>query len=224
MTRRPFIGLLLLLGGCQPVGYWDGQPTSQRVEASDHVSELTLSLDATTGALTYPAAATLRAAVAREQARGTVSLDVVTRQGADGPGAVPLLRAIETLGIPSDRIRQASAELRPASALVRIHSIQVKTPPCAGVPPDSVNEMPFFEKQHYVLGCATAANFATMLADPRDLTAPPAAVLIDGASATQPIDSLRAPADKSGKTGTQGAGGAAGILAGSLGASGGGSQ
>jgi pilus biogenesis lipoprotein CpaD len=227
MRRFSPILLLALLAGCEPGSYWNGRPTTQLVQAGDRVSEVTLHLGPAAGTLPYPAAATLEAVVARGQAWGTVSLDVLTQQGAAGTAALPVLRAAAALGIPADRIRQGTADLRPATALVRIHAVRLLVPPCAGVPTGSLDDTPSstFGGQNYVLGCASAVNSAAQIADPRDLTAPAAPVTVDGLRAAQPIDTLNAPPDQSTKSaGNASAGNLTSDLSSALGSGAGGSQ
>jgi pilus biogenesis lipoprotein CpaD len=209
MTRCLPIIVLLVLAGCEPTAYWDGIPVTQRIESSEHVTEVSFAMLSRSNPLSLDDANALRAAVESAQAGGTVSLDVLTPPDMDAATVVPLLRAVATLGIPVDRIRRVmSAELPPASAQVRIHAVQVKTPVCAGVPSASTSDDTPLSRRKYKFGCASTVNFAAMLADPRDLSAAPAAGAIAGERVDLPIKTLTTKA--SGQSQSNGAAGAAG--------------
>lgn len=211
MTRRLLIAALLLLGGCEPTAYWNGIPAARRVETSERVTEVVLELRSSPGPLSSPDMAVLRSAVQTGQVGGTVSLDVLTPPGAGAAAVGTLRRAVGTLGVPADRIRHAaSADLPQDSAMVRIHSIRVKTAACPGVPTSSTSDDTPLSRRKYEFGCASAANFAAMLVDPRDLAAPPSKVLINDGRASLAIDALMtkaaAPSPVLGGSGASGGG------------------
>lgn len=209
MKRCLGFAALLLLGACEPSAYWDGRPAMKSAETSDTVTEVAIDLPATAVNLSA-----LQAAVENARAAGTVSLDVVTPPVVDADSVRTLTHAVGALGLPADRIRRIqSASLPRQSAMVRVHAVLVKTPPCAGVPTSATSDDTPLSNRHYVMGCATANNFAAMLADPRDLSAPPALVATDGERATGPIKALLS---NSGGQQGQGAGKGTAGFAGSL--------
>jgi pilus assembly protein CpaD len=121
------------------------------------------------------------------QAAGAGDIAVQTPAAGGDPAAVSrtaseVLGALQALGVPSQRVRTGDYEASPGSELVlaSYSSLEARGPDCRlhwdGMTFTGDNR----PMEHF--GCATTANFAAMIADPRDLLAP---------AATTPSDASR---------------------------------
>lgn len=188
----PLLPILTLLGACEPSSYWDGVPVAQKLETVEHVEEVTIGFDAVTRQAATADRIVLAETIRRGQVFGSISLEVLTAPVVDPAIGASLSRLIAMQGIPTDRIRLRNApDLASTMAMVRVYAIQVRTPVCAGLPSASTTDTTALDKRHYVLGCATAANLANMLVDPRDLSAAPAMGAMDAERTLRPIETLR---------------------------------
>lgn len=209
--------ILLVLQACEPAAYWDGVPADRKLETSERTEEVTLAFDSVTRQISPQDRLQLVDAIRRGQGFGTVSLDLLSLPVSDPAFLAGASRLVAQQGIPTDRVRLGDAADLPVSlVLVRIHAIRVRTPVCAGVPTASTTDTTRLDKRQYVLGCATAANLAAMLADPRDLSAEPEMGPMDAERTIRPIDTLRTKSE--GKTSRTGGGSSLNISTGGDGA------
>lgn len=196
MGSQCFFGFLALsvvplLSGCEPAGYWDGVPPPQKLETTERAEEVVFDLTGT-GTITDSSMARLRLVVGEEMAYGQVSVQLAVPSSADPSLSSRLLGALAGLGVSADRIRFAVSAMPAAEGVVvmQVRAIQLTAPDCAGVPTASTGDTTPLSMRRYQFGCASARNFAAMLADPRDLTAPPARVPGDGYLAEQAIQAM----------------------------------
>ena len=104
-------------------------------------------------------------------------------EGDPRAAASAMAHALSRMGVPDDRVRLADydAEGKPGAPLVaRYTRLQAVGPKCEGHWGNLVATNANDVTSHF--GCATTANFAAMLADPRDLARP---------AAMQPADGVR---------------------------------
>lgn len=193
MMRRYLLAVLpLFLMACEPSAYWDGVPSAQKVETFEQVEDVALHFDKAARQVSAVDGLTLAQTMWRGQKFGSISLDVLTAADPDPVMAASLSRLIAAQGVPTDRIKmRVSPDLDPVSAVVRVHAIQVRVPVCAGIPTASTSDTTRLDKRTYVIGCATTANLANMLVDPRDLSADPVRGSIDAERTIRPIGTLR---------------------------------
>lgn len=169
-----FLALLApLLGGCQPEPYWDGTPAARMLETDDRVREVAIAFDPVTGHSAAVDRLALAEAVRRARAAGRVSIDVVSAPAIEPAFDRDLARLLAGLGISPDFIRrQVSSDLAVNQVVARVHAVVVQSPVCAAVGLSAVEQTgPISARPRQVLGCATAANLAAMIVDPRDLVA-----------------------------------------------------
>lgn len=115
-----------------------------------------------------------------------------TEEGDPKAAAAALARALVQSGVPADRVRLAEydAEGKPnAPVVARYAHLQAVGPKCEGHWGNLVATNSNEANSHF--GCATTANFAAMLADPRDLAGPAAAQPADGVRRGVVLDKYR---------------------------------
>ncbi len=184
------LSVLPLLSGCEPAGYWDGIPAPQKLESTERAEEVVFDLTGT-GAITDSSMARLRRVIGQETAYGRVSIELSVPSSADPSLSARLLGVLADLGVPPDRIRLTVSAMPAAEGvLMQVRAIRLTAPDCIGVPTASTGDTTPLSMRRYQLGCASAGDFAAMLADPRDLTAPPARVPGDGYTAEQAIQAM----------------------------------
>lgn len=211
MAMRQVLAMIALgaatLSGCAEAPDFSGLPEQQQAKAV-HVIErdqtLVLDIDARTGAPTAAARAQLGAALAGETDRASLR---VTLRGPQPRAILEHLAAAFTAA----GIARAQIVLAPASAPVEgapgrdhvavdIADYRLVVPSCPDWSrPDALgNANPVASN----FGCATAANFAAMLAEPGDLAAGRGSAVTDGGNAADAVAAWRAgklpdlPSDK----------------------------
>jgi len=212
MTKTASVILAVLLGGCEPAAYWNGVGAPQRVVTDDHVVDVPVNFVFTRGAPLIEDEKPLRSALEQAAEFGTPSVEIVSPPAADPAFTAALAQILSDSSVPPDRVRQVKADAKTSGFVVRVHAIAMTVPPCAGIPTDSVSDLRPLALRKYELGCASAQNFAAMVADPRDLAAQPSSVGADGVVTSKAINTLR-----SGTKQKQAAGQSAGSLAGASG-------
>lgn len=185
MKRHVPTLLALLLAACAPPHNWDGELTARKVQAVQSFAEVWVA--APTGANPRPAPPpTVRQAVQTAATQGTVSAAVLAPTAA----AAGALRSMLTgLGVTPTRIdTRVTANLPAGQALVQVRSARAVAPEC-GLAREPMQISGFaMEEPEYRMGCATAANFAAMLANPEDLVTDPALSLERGRKPAEAVE------------------------------------
>lgn len=182
-----------LMAACQPEPYWDGTPAARMLETDDRVREVAIGFDPAIRQTAAIDRLALGEAVRRARAAGQVSLDLVIPAGIEAAFDRDLARLIAGLGVAPDHVHhQVSSDLATNQAVARVHAIVVRSPVCAGVSLSAVDQTGARERRQgqQVLGCATAANLAAMIVDPRDLVGGNPPGPIDAERTVRPIDTL----------------------------------
>lgn len=221
MTRCMFLALGLLLASCAPRDTWDGEPTTRSVRAVQTVEDVWVPA-AGDRAPRQIDLAPVRAAVARLAAEGSVSVGVLA---PDRPSAGSLTKALIGIGVPPGRIDSGtSPSLPPGRALVQVRGTRAEAAACPAMRTPLRIGPYALEDPEYAIGCATATNFAAMLANPEDLVRPPAPPPFDAVVPVEAIDRSREHWSRFSPSGDSPGGGSSGGGSSGGGSSGGGAS
>lgn len=162
-------------------------PTQQyAVKVVDEPERLALSVH--TSGLSEKQQAAIASFAQKWHESGTEAITVESptnsvEEGDPRAAASAVARALSRMGVPQDRVQFADydAEGKPgAPVIARYAHLQAVGPNCSGHWGNLVATNANEASSHF--GCANTANFAAMIADPRDLAGP---------AASQPADGLR---------------------------------
>lgn len=209
MTRLllPFLACALLTG-CANVQHVevgsvpDDYRTRHPIVVSEGESVLDLPITAHDTRLTYATRGRVEEFAQRFRSENAAALRMLVPTGAYNEAAarqaaadvVSMLRAE---GVPHDRIivspYRAGASAGPVPIKLAFSSLRASAGPCGRWPDDLANT---YENKNYSnFGCASQANLAAQIADPRDLLGPRGRSEIDAARRTQAIERYRAGGD-----------------------------
>jgi len=183
-----------LVTGCVPTPEWSGRPAAAVPRVSTRTTEVVI--DSASGPRPWERER-LRAAVAAARPDG-LRVEIVTATDVDPE---PIARAVREMGVAARRVQlRRSNDLPPATAAVFVNDTRIEAPTCADTPlPPSIGRIAF-DMPTPVLGCATAAGFAAMVADPNDLNGGTPGAPFNTATAVKAIDDMRAAGDTHKKT------------------------
>lgn len=168
----PF-GISLLLTACAPQSFVEFRPADQRIASQVTVNELFIKLPAPGQPLDTAQYDLLRDGISKASSQRPVSVEVTPPAGSDPRSMGQILKTIADLGVPAHRLRVAPvADGAQISASVKLISVILEPPSCPGIPRSLIDDDTPLHVKLYPIGCATAANLATSLADPRDLIDP----------------------------------------------------
>ena len=198
----------LALAGCQsaPGGKGGGAgkaeitnpltPTQQyTVKVIDEPERLAISVHASGLSEKQQAAILSFAQKWHESGADAITIESPTNSAEDGDpraAASAMASALGRMGVPDDRVRLADYDAKGqanAPVVARYTHLEAKGPDCRGHWGNLVATNSNEASSHF--GCATTANCAAMLADPRDLAGPAAGQAADGVRRGVILDKYR---------------------------------
>lgn len=167
------LSIVWFLSGCAPQAFVDNRPAEHKIASQVSINELFIKIPAPGQPLDTAQYDILRDGIAKASAQRPVSVEVTPPVGSDPKAMGQILKAIADLGVPPHRLRMAPvADSAQIAASVKLITVVLEPPACPGIPRSLIDDDTPLNIKLYPLGCATAANLATSLADPRDLVDP----------------------------------------------------